>query len=132
MDIDIVRIVDSHRLPQHPLFKLGKRVTRPIIVKLAYVKDKTAIYKATNNLNKYNRTRRELKQSTPNVFITDHLPRAFQEQRKKSIPYFNIKLELTIEKQNSKLKTENTVCLLTQKSQPILVCYLLPNCYKMQ
>ena len=79
MDIGKVRIVDSHRLPQHPLFKLGKRVTRPIIVKLAYMEDKTAIYKAAKNLNKYNQTGRELKQSTRYVFITDHLPCAFQE-----------------------------------------------------
>ena len=85
--IDKVPIVDSHRLPQHPLFKLGKRLTRPIVVKLAYMDDKTAIYKVTKNLN--NRTRLELKQSTPYVFITDHLPRTLQEQRKKLIPYFN-------------------------------------------
>ena len=89
MDIDEVPIVDSHQLPQHPLFILGKRVMRPLIVKLAYMNDKTAIYKGAKNSKKYNRTWRELKQSLPYVVMTDYLPRAFQEQRKKLIPYFN-------------------------------------------
>ena len=80
MDFDKVPIVDFHRIPQQPLFKLGKRITRPIIVKLAYMEDKTAIYKAAKNLKKYNRTRREMKQSSPYVYITDHLPCAFQEE----------------------------------------------------
>ena len=30
MDFDKVPIVDFHRIPQHPLFKLGKRITRPL------------------------------------------------------------------------------------------------------
>ena len=44
MDFDKVPIVDFHRLSQQSLFKLGKRITRPIIVKLGYMEDKTAIY----------------------------------------------------------------------------------------
>ena len=104
MDFDKVPIVDFHRLPQQPLCKLGKRITRPIIVKLAYMEDKTAIYNAAKNLKKYNRTRREMKQSSPYVYITDHLPRAFQEQRKKLFPYFN---KARADKQKTKWQIEN-------------------------
>ena len=56
MDFDEVPIVDFNRLPQQPLFELGKRSTGPIIVKLAYMEDKTAIYKAIKKLKKFNRT----------------------------------------------------------------------------
>ena len=104
MDFDNVPIVDFHRLPQQPLFKLGKRITRPIIVKLAYMVDKTAIYKAAKNLKNYNRTRREMKQSSPFVYITDHLLRAFQEQRKKLLPSFN---KARADKQKTKWQIEN-------------------------
>ena len=104
MDFDKVSIVDFHWLPQQPLFKLGKRITRPIIVKLAYMEDKTAIYKAAKNLKKYNQTRCEMKQSSPYVYITDHLPHAFQEQRKKLLPSFT---EARADKQKTKWKIEN-------------------------
>ena len=104
MDFDKVPIVDFHRLPQQPLCKLGKRITRPIIVELAYMEDETAIYKAAKNLKKYNRTRREMKQSSPYVYITDHLPRAFQEQRKKLFPYLN---KARADKQKTKWPIEN-------------------------
>ena len=77
MNFDEVPIVDFHRLPQQRLFKLRKRITRPMIVKLAYMEDKTAIYKAAKILKKYGRTRCEVKHSSPYVFITGHLPRAF-------------------------------------------------------
>ena len=52
MDFDKVPIVDFHRLPQQLLFKLGKRITRPIIVKLTFMEDKTAIYKAAKKFEK--------------------------------------------------------------------------------
>ena len=108
MDFDKVPIVDFHRLPQQRLFKLGKRITRLIIVKLAYMEDKTAIYKAAKNLKKYNRTRREMKQSLPYVYITDHLPRAFKNRGRNYSPPL-IKHELTSKKLNGKLKMVNTV-----------------------
>ena len=44
---------------------------------------KTAIYKVAKNLKMHNWTKREMKHSSPYVFITNHLQRAFQEQRKK-------------------------------------------------
>ena len=104
MDFDKVPIADFHRLPQQPLFVLGKRITRPIIVKLAYMEDNTAIYKAAKNVKKYNRTRCEMKQSSSYVYITDQLPRAFQEQRKKLLPSFN---KARTDKQKTKWQIEN-------------------------
>ena len=103
MDFDKVPIVDFYGLPQQPLFKLGKQITRPIIVKLAYMEDKTAIYKAAKNLKKYNRTRRKMQQSSPYVYITDHLPRAFQEQRKKLLSFNKAQAD----KQKTKWQIEN-------------------------
>ena len=104
VDFDKVPFVDFHRLLQQPVFKLGKRITRPITVKLAYMEDKTAISKAAKNLKKYNRTRREMKQSSPYVYIIYHLPRAFQEQRKKLLPSFN---KARADKQKTKWQIEN-------------------------
>ena len=52
---------------------------RQLIVKLAYMDGKTAIYKGAKNSKKHNRTRRELKQGLPYVVMTEYLPRAFQE-----------------------------------------------------
>ena len=45
MDFNKVPIVHLHRLPQQPLFKLGKRITRSIIVKLAYRRTKQLLIK---------------------------------------------------------------------------------------
>ena len=33
-DFDDIELVDIHRLPQHPLMRNGKRITRPIVIKL--------------------------------------------------------------------------------------------------
>ena len=68
------------------------------------MEDKTAIYKAAKNLKKYNRTRSEMKQSSPYAYITDHLPCAFQEQRKKLLPSFN---KAQADKQKTKWQIEN-------------------------
>ena len=73
------------------------------------MEDKTAIYKAAKNFKKYNRTRREMKQSSPYVYITDHLPRAFQEQRKKLLPSFN---KARADKQKTKWQIENGIYCL--------------------
>ena len=55
-------------------------------------------------MKKYNRTRREMKHSSPYVYITDHLPRAFQEQRKNQLPSFN---KARADKQKNKWQIEN-------------------------
>ena len=68
------------------------------------MEDKTAICKAAKSLKKYNRTRREMKRSSPYVYITDHLPRAFQGQRKKLLPSVN---KPQADKQKTKWQIEN-------------------------
>ena len=98
---------------EHDIDKAGKLVTRPRIIKLAYTEDKTFIHKAAKNMNKYNQTRRKLKQSPPHVFITDHSPSAFQKQRKKLIPYFN---KARADNRKTKRQIENReYCLFIDK-----------------
>ena len=43
VDSTKIQLVDIHRLPQHPVSRSGKRVTRPIIIKLANAMDKQTI-----------------------------------------------------------------------------------------
>ena len=50
LEPDAVRIADLHRIPQHPVTKAGKKVTRPIIVKVLTAFDKSIIYENVNNL----------------------------------------------------------------------------------
>ena len=45
-DPDKIEYVDIHRLPQHPVSRLGKKVHRPIIVKLLTMQDKKMLYKS--------------------------------------------------------------------------------------
>ena len=39
-----------HRLPQHPVSKFGRKIHRPMIVKLLTIQDKRMIYKSVKNL----------------------------------------------------------------------------------
>ena len=92
MDPEKITLVDIHRLPQHQITKNGKRVTRPIIIKLANALDKHYIMKNVKHLKTYNES---LNQTTfepgtsfraksmtkSNFFITDHFPQKFYEQK---------------------------------------------------
>ena len=82
LDIDHsqIAVADLHRLPQKPVFRQGQKVTRPIIVKLVYANDKNYIYRQLRKLKSYNETRKI--NSKSNIYITDHLPAAFLEQKK--------------------------------------------------
>ena len=53
----VIHPIDVHRLPQHPVFKNQKKITRPIIVKLADSFEKHLIMKSLKNLKAYNETR---------------------------------------------------------------------------
>ena len=83
-----IPIADIHRLPQKPIFKVGKKMTRPIIVKLTNALDKSLIFSQLRKLKQYNAKRSENNQSREPVFITEHLPPAFQQQKKVLMPFF--------------------------------------------
>ena len=87
LDPTAIELADYHRLPQRPLFKNG-RVNRPIIMKLTNAADKRHIFNNLKNLKSCNENRKKLHQSM--VYITDHLPKLFQE-RKLLMPYLKKK-----------------------------------------
>ena len=79
-----VAVADVHRFPQHPITKNGKRITRPIIVKLTSYSDKNMIMRSPKNLKEYNEERKRTFGSETNyVYVTKHLPRELQQQKKK-------------------------------------------------
>ena len=75
-DASAVGLVDIHRLPQHPVYKNGKKVSRPIIVKLDSAFSKRTIFKSLKHLKEYN------KDPEKNVYVTEHLPKPFYEEKK--------------------------------------------------
>ena len=84
-----IAIADVHRLPQHAISKQGKRVTRPIIVKLTSYNDKNLIMKSLKNLKKFNAERKEKYGCDVNyIFVTEHLPKEVLLQKKRLIPVF--------------------------------------------
>ena len=56
LDPEKISLVDIHRLPQHQITKNAKRVTRPMIIKLANALDKHYIMKTVTNLKTYNKS----------------------------------------------------------------------------
>ena len=79
-----VAVADIHRLPQHPITKNGKRITRPIIVKLTSYSDKNMIMRSLKSLKEYNEERkRTFGGETNYVYVTEHQPRELQQQKKK-------------------------------------------------
>ena len=89
-----INIIDIYRLPQRPIFNRGTRVTRPTIVKLGSVFDKNLIFSSCKHLKTYNLVRLAETEKAGTVttmkpvFITDHLPSAFQKQKKALLPQF--------------------------------------------
>ena len=97
-----IQLADYHRLPQTPVYKNGNRVNRPIIFKLTNAADKRRIFNNVKNLKSYNENRKEMSQGT--VYITEHLPKLFQEERKLLMPYFKKARSL---KQKNNWRAEN-------------------------
>ena len=90
LDPTLISVIDIHRLPQQPIFRNGAKVTRPIIVKFQNVMDKAKVTKSLKNLKIYNQ---QLKSSLSNisyVYVSDHLPKPFEAQRKKLMPQFTM------------------------------------------
>ena len=83
-----IKLSDIHRIPQQPITKNGRPVHRPIIVKLLTIHDKNLIFKSAKNLSQYNAMRKESGSTNLNIYITDHLPAKFQEQRKLLIRHY--------------------------------------------
>ena len=88
-----IPLVDIHRLPQQPVVRRGVNIARPIIIKLNNAMDKHKIMRNLSNLKAYDLTRQNEPQTaaTPPrfpkpVYITEHLPKEFQEQRKRLLP----------------------------------------------
>ena len=90
-----IPLVKIHRLPQQPVVRGGVNIARPIIIKLNNAMDKHKIMSNLSNLKAYNLARQNEQQTaaTPprfpkSVYITEHLPKEFQEQRKRLLPRF--------------------------------------------
>ena len=89
-----INIIDMHRLPQKPIFSCGTRVTRPIIVKLGSVFDENLIFSSCKHLKTYNQVHLAETKEAGTVttikpaFITEHLPLAFQVQKRPFFPQF--------------------------------------------
>ena len=79
-------VADYHRLPQQPIFKFGRKTIRPIIIKLTNEADKRKIFGNLKNLKSYNESRKALNLNP--VFVTEHLPKKFQQERKLLLPKF--------------------------------------------
>ena len=80
-----IAVVDAHRIPQRPTYHNGKRICRPVIVKLATMLDKNKIFGHMKNLKSFN----EIRESTLLHDKSNHLPKEFVLQRKRLYP--NIK-----------------------------------------
>ena len=93
LDFNHISLVDYHRLPQRPIFKREKKITRPLIIKFANVFDKQALLHSAKNLKSYNSNRNSSSNNTQernrqSVYITDHLPKLFYQQKKELMPLF--------------------------------------------
>ena len=86
---DNKKFADIHRMPKQPVLKNGKKIQRPIIVKLTNLFDKQLIYKSLKNLKLYN-NELNLKSRFPGyIYVTDHLPIEMLQQKKKLLSLFN-------------------------------------------
>ena len=107
LDPDSITLVDAHRLPQRPIVKHGRRITRPIIIKLANALDKNKIMTNLKHLKIYKEARRSVQDSNFNssinlanqsmkrsIYVIEHLPKVFYEQKKKT--YANIQESTSI------------------------------------
>ena len=81
-----IALADFHRLPQQPVMKDGVKVNRPIIIKLTNAADKHLIFSSLKHLKAHNNKRRS--QFVKPQYITEHLPKPFQKERKLLLPAF--------------------------------------------
>ena len=86
IDPKSMNIIDIHCLPQRPVFVNGAKKTRPIIVKLSTIEERKRIFSSLKNLKNFNKVRKE--SNTLPVYVTEHLPKDFQNQKKRLMPQF--------------------------------------------
>jgi len=98
-------ISDIHRLPQHPVYKDNEKVNRPIIIKLANQFNKQLFLKSLKNLKDYNKNRLISNPHARKVYVTEHLPKSLQDQKKKLLPRFK---EAREENKRASFKVEGT------------------------
>ena len=86
---DSIQLADIHQLPQHTIFKNGKRTTRPIIIKLSSVFNKNIILKSWKKLKSYNlKLSSNMGDDFEYVYVTEHLLKNLQLQKKRLLPAF--------------------------------------------
>ena len=78
-----IKFADVHRLSQHPVYRAGKKMNRPVIIKLTNSFDKHLIFKSLKNLKLYNDNRNLKPKSRHYTYITEYLPRELQLQKKR-------------------------------------------------
>ena len=81
-----ITLADYHRLPQQPTYKNKVKINRPIVIKVTNASDKNLIFSNLKNLKAHNDRRRL--QSLRSQYVTEHLPKSFQEERKSLLPAF--------------------------------------------
>ena len=71
--------------------KNGRPITRlkTYIKKMLAMNDKNLISKSLKNLKSYNIARKVEDNTTPDIYVKEHLPKKFQDQRKRLLPIFN-------------------------------------------
>ena len=106
-----IALAVCHRLSQSTIFNNKKeKLTRPIIIKLINAMDRRRISRNLHNLKPYNQQRRLSQQST--VYVTEHLPKQFQEERKQLLPRFKEAKRLIKKKLSGRQKTDTMRCIL--------------------
>ena len=84
-----IKIVDIHHLPQYPIFFENKiKLNQPIIVKLNDTFSKQRFYASLRNLKQYNNKRKRKSLSSQYVYVTEHLHKELQQQKKKLLPKY--------------------------------------------
>ena len=86
LDPNASNLVDIYRLPQHPIFNKGEKVDRPEIIKLSDVFEKKRILDSLSNLKFYNQMRKGKDENKTYVYVSEHLPTAFQKQKTSLLP----------------------------------------------
>ena len=81
-----MKLINLHRLHQHPFKTNGVKVSWPIIFKLANNNDKVMIMQRLKFLKTYNQGRE--KDSKSRVFVTEHLPNELYQEKKKLLPLY--------------------------------------------
>ena len=87
-DPEKLQLVDIHRLPQRPIYKEGTKINRPIIIKLQSVDDKHWLFSRLKYLKEYNAAKKKENTEAKPIYISEHLPKPYYEQKKKLLPLF--------------------------------------------